>query len=165
MPSTCFRIQQKRIKVPASPRNQGSYDPYSYYAVIRLNLLIGDPPTPIGYPFHLDTGGDISIIPVSWFATNLTQIGPLSIETCANTTAGDKTARGRMAKIAVQFPDIEKEIRLDFLVSSTFEKEFGLLSLRDVLNNFNFRTTGPFLGQSSIGPIALGFLELTARDS
>jgi hypothetical protein len=137
-------------------------DPWVYYAEARIRFWHVDTGlTNQPYPLRLDTGAEVSIIPETWFEGRRHLIGPLSKPMAVNTIGG--SASGRMASdVSVCFLDDGRIYNFDFLLTSGLTR-FGLLSLRDIHNQFRIhQSRRPGLAADKAErPLFLGDLVLT----
>jgi hypothetical protein len=140
---TCFQVKY-RINTDLLERG---CDPCTYYATIGLRLSIGPRRILIGehYPFRLDTEAFISAIPERWLNNPRLRhfLKTLSSPLSFVTTTGRGTARVARG-LFVRFPHDLRELALEVLVMEGLnERQYGLISLRDVVNHFSMETVGP----------------------
>jgi hypothetical protein len=95
--------------------------------------------------FRLDTAAFVSVIPEAWVAQKSLGrfLGKLSGAMPFTTAAG--TGSGNLAQsVRVQFPmDLAGVYEFDFLVSRNLNgRDYGLISLRDVVRNFDMASEG-----------------------
>ncbi len=137
-----FRLHYQRN---TELRDRG-YDPFTYFAFIGLSLSVGPRRMMLGknFPFRLDTEAFISVVPEQWL--NNTRVrpflkvhpSPLRFATTVG-RASALVARG----VFVQFPPDARELALDFLMLPSLNaRQYGLISLRDIINHFALETVG-----------------------
>src|SRR5262245_28660230 len=142
-------------------------NPYTYFATIDLRLAVDRGRILIGktLPFRLDTESFISAIPEHWlnaprlrrFLTTLTY--PVAFTTTAGTGPA-RVARG----VTVKFPHDRRDLLLDFLVMPSLNaRQYGLVSLRDVINHFAMETVGSLRHRPGGEPVRLPDLVLHPR--
>jgi hypothetical protein len=69
-----------------------------------------------------------------------------------------------MIRVRLRFPPLPGDgFWADVLLSSTLDRQYGLLALRDVHPHFTLRSIGPVHILASGEPIALGRFELQPR--
>jgi hypothetical protein len=142
-------------------------DPYTYFAAIGLQLSIGSGRILVGknLPFRLDTESFISAIPEGWINNPRLQhfLKTLSSPLSFGTTTGRGAARVARGMF-VRFPHDRRELALDFLVMEGLNaRQYGLISLRDVVNHFSMETVGPVRYRPTGEPAALPDFVLHAR--
>lgn len=145
----------------------GGGNSYAYHVVVEAELSVAG--EPIRHIFHLDTKTDVSLLSRKFYDDRLATLGVRldSQIISLDTPAGNRTTTGRIARgIEIHFgPAPEHRHVVDFLVADDFDREYGLLSFRDLHNHFYIRTTGtcspPPPGH--IIPAALGQFALIPR--
>lgn len=169
MPTTGLR--QPRMRIIAL-RNQGLAErrcwPWVFHAPTNLQLAAASTSARFSQslPFRLDTETFVSAIPELWLAgrQKLKPFLPaLAAERIRFQTAAGEGI-GRMAQgVRVRFADAPGQVyTFDLLVTSGLNaRDYGLLSLRDLVRNFDIRTEGK-LHLSPFGdPVHLPELVLT----
>ena len=125
--------------------------PWSFHAGIMLQFIgtrSRDIPSP-RLPFRLDTGAFVSVIPKKWIQRHSPlshYLGNLSKESVSFQTATGPGEGQMVSNVSVCFADApQHQFFCDFLVaSSPYKRDYGLLSLRDVLQHFSIQTEGFF---------------------
>jgi hypothetical protein len=144
--------------------------PWTFEAVTLLRFLGANgrdaPSAPLS--FHLDTAAFISVIPAEWVRNKGLRrfIGELSRPVWFTTAAVE--GHGRLARaVLVQFPmDPAGRYTFDFLVSANLDgRGYGLISLRDVVRNFEIVTRGAWATDADGTPLSTPNLTLIPRTS
>lgn len=167
----CTEGQNPRFRIYYSTERallaQGLW-PYSYYAATMIQLADGTGPqrrlSANRYPVRLDTGASMSVIPQRWLPL-LTGFVKLTSTPVSFGTAGG-SGRGFMAPGAqLVFPDDPcREYTVDLLVTPGLNRRnYGLLSLRDVVRYFSIETAGSHQLGPTGEPLSLPTLELIPR--
>lgn len=168
-----FRIVAK----PNADLQECGCSPWVYHAVTGLQFLVArrrSTKSSHWLPFRLDTGAFVSILPECWLR------GPERLESFLPSISEDtivfRTAagegNGNLARdVQVRFTSAPGQTySFDFLVTKGLNRRkdregrnYGLLSLRDVIRHFDFETDGPFRLTESGGPLQLPDLVLMPR--
>src|SRR5262249_47776992 len=145
-------------------------NPWVYFAVALLRFLASNrgSKTTVALPFRWDTATFLSAIPSKWVKQHhlANFLGEFSELIPFQTTAGG--GHGPLARGArVQFADVPgQDYWLDFLIMDGLnDRDYGLLSLRDVIDHFHFRTDGPFRLGVTGEPLELPDVELLPRNT
>jgi hypothetical protein len=140
--------------------------PWTYFATIQICFRTRGVYPAVSRPFlfRLDTGAFVSLIPQAW-VKELRRVGDtlgsLSRPVDFGTVAGRST--GRLAlDVPVQFHETPHiGCRFDFCVTEALnERRYGLISLRDIVNNFLIETEGVLQFGADGEPLALPLLRL-----
>jgi hypothetical protein len=141
---------------------------HTYYAATTIHFVAGAGQrrrvSPNTYPMRLDTAAFVSAIPQRWVPL-LAGFLHLSSQTLSFGTAGGPGA-GRIAPgAAILFPDDPcRDSGLDFLVTPGLDqRNYGLLSLREVVRYFTIESRGSHQIDPDGKPIVLPTIELIPR--
>lgn len=141
--------------------------PWVFHALTTLQLASASAPARFCFtlPFRLDTETFVSAIPERWLSgrhkLKTVLPAPGTERITFQTAAGEGT--GRMARgVRARFADAPAHAyEIDLLVTSGLNlRDYGLLSLRDVVRNFAVRTVGTLRVSAFGDPVHLPELEL-----
>jgi hypothetical protein len=148
---------------------QGCY-PWVFEALTLLRFVGRTDDRDLSEPlsFRLDTAAFVSLIPEAWVTRKGLRrfLGKLSGAVPFATAAG--TGNGKMSRsVRVQFPmDPAGVYQFDFLVSANLnDRNYGLISLGDVVRNFEVVTEGRWRLDEDGRPVEVPILTLVPRDT
>ncbi len=132
MSNVVCEVEQKilsRIQGITSPRG---LDGFAFQVQVQVWIAFRTHPHLRRVTLYLDTKTDVSLLPSGMAGMDIDCERPFSRVIRIDTVAGPDTGRGRMAKaVGVKFPGLARLYRFDFFLAEGFDKEYGLLSLRE----------------------------------